>query len=241
MLKLVNWNLQWATPKSARTPEILSRIDRHDPQLICLTESHVGLVPWGHAISSQPDYGYPIKQGRRKVLLWSRQPWEHVDDLGEELMPPGRFVSGTTQTSVGEVTLIGVCIPWSGSRTGTRFHTGRRKWEDHVDYLACLTRVLEKAPNKRLILLGDFNQRIGEGSHTARRFRSALQRAIPPHLTLATAALGYGGRRTIDHVAISPDWVVESLGVISNIHGERKLSDHFGVVADLSARCLVGG
>ena len=118
-LKLVNWNVEWATPGSQRTPEILNRVRGHDPQVVCLTETHDGLLSQGgHTICSQPDYGYyPIKKGRRKVILWSRVPWEQVDNVGIDSMPPGRFVSGVTQTSVGEVRVIGICIPWFGSRT----------------------------------------------------------------------------------------------------------------------------
>ena len=72
-LKLVNWNVEWATPGSQRTPEILNRVRGHDPQVVCLTETHDGLLSQGgHTICSQPDYGYPIRKGRRKVLLWSR-------------------------------------------------------------------------------------------------------------------------------------------------------------------------
>ena len=37
---------------------------------------------------------------------------------------------------------------------------------------------------------------------------------------------------------MSEDLTCETLGVISNIYGERKLSDHFGVVAGLSAQNL---
>ena len=58
-------------------------------------------------ICSRADYGYSIREERRKVLLWSREPWEEIDDVGSELMPPGRFVSGVTQTSLGAVTVIG--------------------------------------------------------------------------------------------------------------------------------------
>ena len=235
-LNLVNWNVEWATPASHRSTEILNRIDSHTPEIVCLTETHVGLLPGGHVICSRPDYGYPIKEVRRKVLLWSSEPWEHVDDVGDDQMPPGRFVSGMTRTSVGAVTVIGVCIPWSGSRTGPRFAVERRRWEDHEEYLACLVGVLEKAPSKRLILMGDFNQRVGQGAGTSRRLQSALRRAIPPHIMLATSALGLRGRRTIDHIAMSADIAVESLGVISNMHGERTLTDHFGVVADVSGR-----
>ena len=88
-LNLVNWNVEWATPASHRSTEILNRIDSHTPEIVCLTETHVGLLPGGHVICSRPDYGYPIKEVRRKVLLWSSEPWEHVDDVGDDQMPPG--------------------------------------------------------------------------------------------------------------------------------------------------------
>ena len=81
----------------------------------------------GHAISARPDYGYGVQESRRKVLLWSREPWEHVDDIGDDRMPPGRYVSGVTRTSVGEVTVVGLCIPWSGSRVGARYSGERRR------------------------------------------------------------------------------------------------------------------
>ena len=111
-LRLVNWNVEWATPKSPRRDEILRRIRNHEPELVCLTEAHKDLLSQeGHTISSQADYGYPIKKGRRKVLLWSRNPWEQVVDLRCESLPPGRFVSAYTQTSVGEIKVVGACIP----------------------------------------------------------------------------------------------------------------------------------
>ena len=82
--------------------------------------------------------------------------------------------------------------------------------------------------------MGDFNQRIGPSSSASRKLQSALQSAIPPRMTIATSALGFQGRRSIDHIALSEDLTAGSIGVISNIHDGRKLSDHFGVVAELS-------
>ena len=236
-LRLVNWNVEWATPGSQRTPDILSRIHEHAPDVVCLTETHEELLSQdGHTICSQPDYGYPIKEGRRKVLLWSREPWTQVNDLGIASMPSGRFVSGVTQTSVGEVTVIGICIPWFGSRTEARRGSNRKmRWEDHEQYLAGLTEVLGQSSAKRLIVMGDFNQRIGPSSSASRKLQSALQSAIPPRMTIATAAIGFQGRRSIDHIVLSDDLAAESIGVISNIHDGRKLSDHFGVVAEVSA------
>ena len=83
-------------------------------------------------------------------MLWSREPWEQVDDLGIDSTPPGRFVSGVTQTSLGEAAVIGVCIPWfRGSRTETRRKLERKmQWEDHEQHLAGLTEVLARASAK---------------------------------------------------------------------------------------------
>ena len=96
--------------------------------------------------------------------------------------------------------------------------------------------MLGRVSAQQLIVMGDFNQIIGPGSRAGRERQLALQRAFPASMTIATSALTYEGRRSIDHIALSEDLAVESLGVISNIHGESKLSDHFGVFADLSLR-----
>ena len=237
-LGLVNWNVEWATPRSLRTSEVLSRIERHAPEVVCLTETHTGLLSQvGHTICSRPNHGYTIKEGRRKVMLWSRKPWEQVDDMGIASMPPGRFVSGVTQTSLGEVTVIGVCIPWFGSRTEPRRELERKmRWEDHEQYLAGLNKVLGRGYEKRLIVMGDFNQIIGPGSRARLKLRLALQGAFPSSMRIATSDIAFRGRRSIDHIALTRDLAVESLDVISNIHDERKLSDHFGVVAAVSTR-----
>ena len=207
-MKLVNWNVQWATSRSPRRVEILRRIQRHDPEVICLTETHTGLLSQdGHTICSQPDYGYPMKDGRRKVMLWSREPWDQVDDVGIDSMPPGRFVSGVTQTSVGEIMVLsGSAFP--GSDHGLRLDgTSERKkrWEDHEQYLAGLTKVLGRVSEKRLIVVGDFNQAIGPGSRAPHKLRSALREAFPPGMTIVTSALAFQGRKCIDHIALSDD------------------------------------
>ena len=235
-MKLVNWNVNWATPRSRRSPEILDRIHHHSPEIVCLTETHAGLLQGGHAICAGPDYGYGVQKTRRKVLLWSREPWEHVDEIGDDRLPPGRFISGVTRTSLGELAVVGVCIPWSGSRAGARYRGERRRaWEDHEVYLQCLAEVLSRAPSDRLVVLGDFNQRIaksrGRLSKASAHRADLLQRAITPRVSLATSEFEYRGRRTIDHLGLSPDIATTSLDVISHLQGAQKLSDHFGVAA----------
>ena len=236
-MKLVNWNVEWANTRWC-THEILNRINRHSPEIVCLTETHSGLLQDGHRACARPDYGSGIQESRRKVLLWSRGPWEHVDDIGDDRMPPGRFISGVTRTSVGEVAVVGLCIPWQFSRAYSGYSGERRRvWEDHEVYLEHLAEVLSRAPSKRFVVMGDFNQRIAKSNRSrsdkAAHRAALLQRAIPPHVTLATSTLEYNGRRTIDHIGLSADMTTTSLDVISNIHGERKLSDHFGIAADV--------
>ena len=176
-------------------------------------------------------------KNRRKVLLWSREPWRQVDDLGIDSLPPGRIVSGATQTSVGEVAVIGICIPWFGSRTeARRGEERRRRWQDHEQYLVGLAEVLEWVDARRLIVMGDFNQAIGQGSRAPRALQQALQEAFNPKLRIVTADLVFQGRKSIDHIALSTDWAVDSVDAISNIHEERKLSDHFGVAAEVSVQ-----
>ena len=239
-MRAVTWNVEWAPPRSRRITEILSRIDGHAPEIVCLTETDVGLLSQrGYTICSQPDAGYGIKMSWRKVILWSREPWDEVDDLGLDSMPPGRFVAGVTRTSLVKITVIGVCIPWFGSRTEARRNSEcKMRWEDHEQYLVGLTEILGRATANRLIVMGDFNQAIGSGSRARHDLRLALQNAFPASMTIATSDLALQGRKSIDHIALSNDLVVGSLDVISNIHEGRKLSDHFGVVADLSAQHL---
>lgn len=243
-MKIVNWNVEWATPRSPRYGEIVSRIGRHEAEVVCLTETHPRLLVGGYTICAQPDYGYGIQEHRRKALLWSKAPWEQVDDVGDLRLPPGRFVSGVTRTSLGELTVVGLCIPWRGSRGGAKYGGERRRvWEDHEVYLEHLAGILSRAPSRQLLIMGDFNQRVGAGGGGSSQVRptdaarrtALLRTAIPPHVTLATAGLCYLGLGTIDHIALSADLTVESLGVIPNMHEGRRLSDHFGVVGDVGA------
>ena len=84
------------------------------------------------------------------------------------------------------------------------------------------------------MVMGDFNQRIGQRGNTPSNLRSALQGAFPSGMTIATAAVGLAGRRSIDHIAVSDDMAAEYIDVIGNVHENTRLSDHFGVVAALS-------
>ena len=123
------------------------------------------------------------------------------------------------------------------TRTEARRGGDRKpRWEDHGQYLAGLTDVLGRGAPERLIVMGDFIQVVGPGGHAPTELRSALLGAFPPGMTIATCSLAFQGRRSIDHIAPSEDLAVERVDMIPNAHESGRLSDHFGVVADVSAR-----
>ena len=237
-LTIVNWNVEWATPKSKRSPEIVRRIAEHRPDIICLTETHEDLLDdhGGHAILCCRDHGHQIVKGRRKVMIWSAQPWHQVDCIGDAALPPGRFVSGVTSTPLGETTVIGICIPWSGSRT-QKFGGTQKQWQDHEKYLDALIQFLPSIETPNLVVLGDFNQAIGQRSNVPIRLRDKLQAAFSPDFNIPTASLCHNGKFSIDHLALRSGLSVASLDAISNIGlNGRRLSDHFGVAATLATQ-----
>ena len=64
----------------------------------------------------------------------------------------------------------------------------------------------------------------------------ALRKAIPDGMTIEISTPGYRERRSIDRLILTDDLVAESLGGTSNMNGDRRLPDHCGVFAELSAR-----
>ena len=118
---------------------------------------------------------------------------------------------------------------------GPELTTRNQAWSTIVRNLAALPKLFECASAKRLIVLGDFNQQVGQNGYAPPRIRDVLQEALPTRITIATAAPGLGGQKVIDHVALSEDLSAQSVRVISRFHQDRKLSDHHGAVAELSA------
>ena len=240
-VRIGTWNAEWAVPGGLRGERFRRALESPRCDVLCLTEGYVGLMPsGGHVLESNADYGYTAKAGRRKVLLWSKQPWTDADSAGSKDLPGGRFASGVTETPVGSLTIVGVCIPWRDAhvRTGRR---NRTHWEDHLAYLAAFEKLPYRNATTRTVVLGDFNQRIPRKS-TSKHVHSALLRAIEP-LRIATQGEFPGAPAlSIDHLAHTLD--LESVGMgIWPMRDEEDdpLSDHFGVWCDFYFRTLKDG
>jgi endonuclease/exonuclease/phosphatase family metal-dependent hydrolase len=229
------WNVEWARPHSRRGQAVAGRLVSWDCDVLVVTEGEAALLPdHGHVVDSEEDYGYRVIAGRRKVLLWSRNPWREVERRTSADLPSGRIASGVTDTPAGPVRVVGVCIPWRDAHvpSGRRDRDG---WQDHLRYLNALGPWLEGLPpDPPLVVAGDFNQRVPANGQPA-RVAQGLADALGG-LVVASAGLTHAGRRLIDHLAHDPALRTNSICAIGR---ERpagpRLSDHDGVVVELVA------
>lgn len=228
---IATWNLAWAKPGSSALTTMLSRLKTHNSDIVCFTECYTDGVPNnGYVITGEPDWGYASHPERRKVLLWSKSPWSRVDQLGHSEMPSGRFISAETETPLGKLKVIGVCIPWRDAHVRTG-RSDREPWEDHLGYLSSLGRILQDQP-ERTVLLGDFNQRVPR-RWTPKKVHHSLLASLNHKFNIVTGGLLQPvDAQAIDHIAVSSDLKSEAIVTISNTSEDnRKLSDHFGVTA----------
>ncbi|MDE0108620.1 MAG: hypothetical protein OXN96_12455 [Bryobacterales bacterium] len=237
-IRIGTWNTEWAKPIGIRGNIISEKLAASGCDVLCVTEGFAGILPdGGHVIDAGKDWGYPIYKGRRKVLLWSKQPWTpHVDAVGTADLPGGRFVAGSTGTLSGTcLTVVGVCIPWSGAHVkGGR--KDRTWWQDHEVWLAGFEKLRSRIPESRTIVLGDFNQRIPRHRYVPVRAYEALK-CVFKGFRFATEGELPKGLRLIDHIAHTPDLTRGSIGIWNKKSADGiRLSDHFGVWCDFSAR-----
>lgn len=233
---VATWNTEWRSPQSRDGKIIKDRLQATEPEVLCLTEADRRLLDdWGgHQIEGTTDWGGPSFEVRRKVLLWSKQPWQGVDQIGSPDLPAGMFVRGTTETSIGELTVLGLVIPYhmANVRFGRR---DRKMWEEHEQYLDALMTILHQIRG-RCVVMGDFNQRI-PSNWVPERLQAKLHRSFHK-VSIRTADLrGPGDDLAIDHIACSSDIKLVRARVISHLRDDGKeISDHFGISAAITVR-----
>ena len=230
-LKCLTWNLEWAESKSVRGKRIQRVIEKENPDVICLTEACIQIVPKeGYLISSQPDYGYPNSGDRRKVILWSKYPWESVDDTGNKNLPGGRFISGIT----AGIRFTGICIPWKDAhvRTGLK---NKKPWKDHLAYLIALDLILKmyREQKEKVCVLGDYNQRIPRKRVPEEVYKKLISVFEPGFHILTRGIPDEEGKLVIDHISISKNLEGKFTGIIPKTLDGKKLTDHTGTKAEI--------
>ena len=222
-MKILIWNTEWAKPNSNREKTIKDIVKTISPDIICITEGY--LETWkefGYVISSNEDYGYKITEGRRKVILISKESWSNVDEVGDINMPSGRFISGTTK----DIDVIGVCIPWRDAHVNTG-RKDKQAWEDHIDYLRGLQQVLNQKENKTFVM-GDFNQRVPR-KYSRQDVYNAMIETFEDFTIETQNNIQPIDKLAIDHFASKNSSKCISIESIDNVQDGVRLSDHFGL------------
>lgn len=237
-INIINWNIERQAPSKRRAQIMMERISALSPDVICLTEAFEGSTTTlgGFEISVRGVAWSKEAPGERKVVLWSRNPWINADFGLAKPLQSGAYIAATTRTPLGDIEIIGICIPYNfASPYGET--PKARPWTQHLIFLEGLKQaMIDRDPAAHTILMGDFNQYIPRiwGSKAA---NSALEGALGT-LTICTGGVIDGvGRPTIDHVALSPQLLAQSTsGIDEHDENGRKLSDHFGLVVRVSMK-----
>lgn len=234
MATVATFNCEWRKTASKDAALIRERLLAIDPDIVCLTEAYTDhFGDEGHTIFSRPSIFEARFPGRRKVVLWSRNPWKSVDDFGCEDIPEGRFVCGETETRIGKLSVTGVCIPYA--QAGVRFAEPKRKlWEQHERYLGAIGRCIPKT-SAPTVVLGDFNQRVPPGKQPARVYQALEAVLLRDFRPVTGGVLQPIGLPSIDHICVSQGLAALAVSTISNVDpAGRKISDHFGVAARIT-------
>jgi len=222
-MKILIWNTEWAKPNSNREKIIKEIVTTFSPDIICITEGY--LETWkefGYVISSNADYGYKITEGRRKVILISKEPWSNVDEVGDKHLPGGRFITGTTKG----IDVVGVCIPWKDAHVNTG-RKDKQVWEDHIDYLKGLKDVFTQRQDKTFVM-GDFNQRIPR-KYSRQDVYDLMMETFEDFTIETQNNIQPIDKLSIDHFASKDSSRCLSIESINNLQDGVRLSDHFGL------------
>ena len=190
----------------------------------------------GYLVESDPIYGYPNPGDRRKVLLWSKRPWQEVDKVGSECLPRGRFVTGITHG----IRFVGVCIPWRDAhvRTGRK---DRVLWQDHLQFLEAFTPLADvyRSAGIQVCITGDFNQRIPR-SRQPLEVAQRLADTFGADWKIVTAGIyDNEGHLLIDHVATCGPLIAHVDKIIpKKLSDGLPLSDHVGIVTTITSTAV---
>ena len=229
-ISVLTWNVEWATPSSARGSRVAAILAGVGADVMVVTEGVRKLLPSdGWIIDAGGDWGYGEEPVRRKVLVWSRFPLAS-DAVGETGATRGRLAVATAATPYGPVRILGACIPWRDAHV----RTGRgdaQPWSEHLDYLDRLEKVLVEIDHDvPTVIAGDFNQRIPRGRQPVRVFDRLMN--VFAGWAIHTAGDLPNGRH-IDHIATNGQLAAESVCDWADSDNQGHLSDHAGVVCRL--------
>ena len=231
-IRVLTWNMERKKPTTPLGAAALDHLFAYEPHLAVLTEASSAMpLRGGHLLdAARLDPGM-WRADERKVALWAREPWQPLPEVAA-YCGADRAVAGVTETPIGTLRVLGVCIPWH--LAGTRYQEPKRKaWEEHHEFLDRLERLLDGGTPFDIIA-GDFNQlrpRRWGPLHAEKRLLEVFR-----NYTLVTEGpLRHCVRSAgVDHIAVAANLTaIDAFGWPNVIEG-RRFSDHEGAGAVLA-------
>lgn len=231
--RVLTWNVERKRPDSPLGSAGVELLFSYEPDVMALTEVRTSFpVRHGHALWCEPPRGRPLPRTNAELLLWSREPWRDVDRIGTEGLDQTRFVSATTDTAIGPLRVIGVCIPWHTAEVTYPIDVKRKPWELHIRFLELLPEVLA-ASDLPTVVAGDFNQQVPRVKYGNRAAAEAMAAAFADFDVITAGQLNGGERPGIDHIAVSSHLAASKTWAWPNVIDGQRLSDHEGAGTDL--------
>ena len=225
-LRVGTLNFEWAS-SAERLRQSREAVSRSDCGLFVATEMDGNVFSGGFVVDAGPDWGYRNpRTHRRKVAMWSAQPWANWQPWARGATL-GRIVVAETATPIGPITCVGVCIPWKDAHVRTG-RSDSKPWSQHLEFLEILHEYLGGIDGP-VVLSGDFNQRIPRRRQPQRVFDS-----------LSDGLEGYevvtaGDPDRIDHIALSPHLRSVAEQSIEGRSAVPAFSDHDGVINEVQS------
>ena len=231
-MRILTWNLERRKIHTPYGKLAVQHLFSQNPDVMAISETRTrfpkneGFTAW-----AQHPQGH-FEEDERKILIWSKKPWTDIDDIGHEKLPKGRFVSGVTQTDIGEVRVVGVCIPYH--MADVSFGTKDKKpWQQHIKFLDLLPDVLKKY-KRPIIIAGDYNQRFPRVKYGNRKVSEKMTETFRDFNIVTQGVITGMERAGIDHIALDKRISVKTVWGWSNIVDGTRLSDHDGAGCEIS-------
>lgn len=230
--RVATWNLERKRPTSAKGAEALDYVFGLDAEIIVLTETRATTPTFdGHFAFSEPLTAKRFAPDERKVGVWSKNPLELV--AFDSPIDQRRFVAGRTETKIGQVLVLGVCIPWHMAEATKWASPQRKVWEMHREFLAHLGEIMSRL-DEPFIVAGDFNQRIPRRKGGNKLAAELMAETFAELEIVTIGTLPRCENPGIDHIAISKQLSpLRVQGWPKNVTG-TVVTDHDGAFADLA-------
>lgn len=244
MLKIANWNLERVIPYSTRAKRIEAAMSKIVTDIWILTETHKDIIPtpFYSLVCEETERG--SSSGERWSALLSRYPIESLNDFVSDKK---RCVAGKTEhPQFGTIIIYALVLPWIGSQWwGIPSQNGAAFAAALATYQSDWKQLKHIYPKALHIVAGDFNQSLVNWHYYGSARNRAKLEQVLEECDLQAVTSGDNDpiardsplHACIDHICISKSKTMKIISTerwSNTDKPDKKLSDHFGVLVELS-------